>query len=61
MCVLLTSPHKHNNHQKKGKKEERLTQMTKNQTKGQKQHIENEQSLVPKDMGNGSTQPSKYG
>jgi hypothetical protein len=36
-----------------------LTQMTKNQRKAKTGSFENEQNLVPKDMGNGSTQPSK--
>jgi hypothetical protein len=36
-----------------------LTQMTKSQRKAKNGSFENEQNLVPKDMGNGSTQPSK--
>jgi hypothetical protein len=36
-----------------------LTQMTKSQRKAKNWSFKNEQNLVPKDMGNGSMQPSK--
>jgi hypothetical protein len=36
-----------------------LTQMAKSQRKAKTGSFENEQNLVPKTMGNGSTQPSK--
>jgi hypothetical protein len=36
-----------------------LTQMTKSQRKAKTRSFENEQNLVPKDMGNSSTQISK--
>jgi hypothetical protein len=41
------------------KENKELTQMIKSQRKAKTISFENEQNLVPKDIGNGLTQPSK--
>jgi hypothetical protein len=59
MSALSTPPHKHKNRHKIRKEKESTHPNDKQPNKGQVQIIKSEKSMVPKDMGNGSTQPSK--
>jgi hypothetical protein len=60
MSALSTPIHEQLEQKKKRRRENKeLTQMTKSQRKAKTRSFENEQNLVPKDMGNSSTQPSK--
>jgi hypothetical protein len=53
--------HRTNTSISRREKEEKLTQMTKIQSKDKMQVIESDQSLIPKDIGNDSKQQSKNG